>query len=287
MGELKILFISGLVDDYLANVVLHGGRSILGANFVDMNKSWQMYDTAKGKLHDTYGRGFTLYGTLQDIVVDRDDILTKIQHKFFDYIIYGCVHRDMTHINDVIKNYPKERIAFLDGEDGVNFNTELLGKGIYFKRELRELLAPDVYPISFGVPKNLIVDKVPEKTKPLSCIVPGDKYKYDNQDDYYKEYQSSIFAITKKKGGWDCMRHYEILMNGCIPYFMNLANCPELTMNNFPKQLVLEAQVADEALLFMHENSIYKEYAEKLLDYTRNNLTTEHIFNMVMSKLAK
>ena len=30
----------------------------------------------------------------------------------------------------------------------------------------------------------------------------------------YKKY----FWITIK-AGWDCLRHYEILMNGCIPYF--------------------------------------------------------------------
>jgi hypothetical protein len=45
-----------------------------------------------------------------------------------------------------------------------------------------------------------------------------------------------------KKAGWDCMRHYEILGNNCIPYFVGLEDCPKNTLANLPKELLLEAK---------------------------------------------
>jgi hypothetical protein len=44
-----------------------------------------------------------------------------------------------------------------------------------------------------------------------------------------------------KKGGWDCMRHYEIVMCGCVPYFVDIEQCPENTMALWDKQMLLEA----------------------------------------------
>ena len=47
-------------------------------------------------------------------------------------------------------------------------------------------------------------------------------------------------AITYKKTGWDCMRHYEILMNGCIPLFLDIESCPKKIMEDIPKQRLIE-----------------------------------------------
>ena len=55
----------------------------------------------------------------------------------------------------------------------------------------------------------------------------------------FKPYSNSIFAITNKKLGWDCLRHYEILMNGCIPLFLNIEDCPKLTLTTLPKDRLL------------------------------------------------
>lgn len=85
-----------------------------------------------------------------------------------------------------------------------------------------------LHPITFSIPKDKIVLSIPLKTKNCSDLIPGkiETYIYQNEEDYYKEYQSSLFAITTKKGGWDCLRHYEIMANGCIPYFPNIEQCP-------------------------------------------------------------
>lgn len=97
-----------------------------------------------------------------------------------------------------------------------------------------------VYPISFSIPLSKIVDSIPLKTRLLAHIIPGNMntYIYSTKHDYYKGYQESWFALTCKKAGWDCMRHYEIIANGCIPLFLNLPHCPPNTMTTFPKELI-------------------------------------------------
>ena len=99
-----------------------------------------------------------------------------------------------------------------------------------------------VYPISFSIPEENIVNDVPNKTKFLSNLIPGDldTYIYNSKESYNKEYQDSIFGFTYKKGGWDCARHYEILSNGCIPYFPTIEECPKNIMFLLPRELITE-----------------------------------------------
>lgn len=125
-----------------------------------------------------------------------------------------------------------------------------------------------IYPIGFSIPEEKIVKTVPEKTKVLATVVPGklDTYIFRNEEPYYSDYKSSKYALTTEKGGWDCFRHYEILANGCIPLFPSLEKCPPQTMTFFPKQLVTEAN---------NTPNNYDYYANKLLEYTHDNLTTE------------
>jgi hypothetical protein len=102
-----------------------------------------------------------------------------------------------------------------------------------------------VIPFSFSVPDECVVDTIPEKKYLLASLIPGDMSTYifdkSKEKEYNIMYQESRFAITKKKGGWDCLRHYEILMNGCIPLFENLNECPQNTMTTYPKHLNSEA----------------------------------------------
>jgi len=137
-----------------------------------------------------------------------------------------------------------------------------------------------IFPIGFSIPACKIVDKVPEKTRETAIIIPGDfsTYIYQDEESYYKGYQESWFGITKKKSGWDCLRHYEILANGCIPMFEGLENCPPKIMTHFPKELVLKANqdLVNKAL-----------YAEQLLNYTREHLTTKAMASYVLKMCNK
>ena len=131
-----------------------------------------------------------------------------------------------------------------------------------------------VYPISFSIPEEHVVPQVPSKTRAIAYISPHDRstYIYKDQRSYYKGYQESWFGSTIQKAGWDCLRHYEILANGCIPYFENLQNCPPNVMRNFPKSLVAQAMRFDPHLPRNH--AVLTSIIEQLLQYTRQHLTT-------------
>lgn len=138
-----------------------------------------------------------------------------------------------------------------------------------------------LYPISFSIPESKIVHAIPEKTKLLATTIPynNSTYIFNDEETYRKDYQSSIFAITHKKGGWDCMRHYEILANGCIPYFTDLSNCPADQLQLFPKALVKAAMEASTKPNFSPEFHI-----QALLDYTRTHLTTVAMAKYILEK---
>ena len=41
---MKVLFVAkGDLPDYQADTIMHGGRSVLGSDFVDANFAWYMY----------------------------------------------------------------------------------------------------------------------------------------------------------------------------------------------------------------------------------------------------
>lgn len=148
----------------------------------------------------------------------------------------------------------------------------------------------NIIPFSFSIPDECIVDSIPKKEVLLASLIPGDltTYVYGKHDEqlYYDMYKKSRFAITKKKGGWDCLRHYEILMNGCIPLFENLKDCPEYTMTTYPKHLNDEAyelynnwQETDENI----EN--YNILCLKYLEHTRKFCTTSYAAKVVVENI--
>jgi hypothetical protein len=202
-------------------------------------------------------------------------VIDLIENKFFDKIIYPSIWRCADYFELVKKVYNKKDIIFIDGEDEEDrIQKDVVGQGRYFKREYNKKI-DGVYPINFGIPEELVLDKIKDKEKLISDIVPNFKYKYvfENEDEYYNEYSKSWFAHTSKKGGWDCMRHYEIMMNGCIPIFDNLENCPSNTLTNLPKKEIIK---------FSNEKKTNLEQNQFILEYTKNNLTTKNIIHNVI-----
>ena len=65
----SVLFLHANAEDYLADSLLHGLRSLLGADVVDVPRRDSLY--AVEDQSRVYGRGFTLYGTLPEIDVWR------------------------------------------------------------------------------------------------------------------------------------------------------------------------------------------------------------------------
>ncbi len=288
---MKILYFTNpqsLLDqynDYISDLLLHGLREHFDKSVIDFPGSWHLYeDESKKKNLDTndkiWGRGFTLKNILNNYnSIDREDIEQKLQTKYFDLIIYSSARRSKPLINEAIKY--NNKIIFIDGEDDQYIDKELNKIGKYFKRELIEK-KKDLYPIQFAVPKDKILKDV--NTEPqnlLAPLIPGrlDTYIYESEKSYYEMYQNSIFALTYKKAGWDCLRHYEILMNGCLPLFLNIENCPTNTMVNFPKQEMVQIKNK-------YENILKNYFPTKIFKYKFIELKrfSDYFFNLLFNQ---
>jgi hypothetical protein len=54
----------------------------------------------------------------------------------------------------------------------------------------------------------------------------GTSYAFEDEADYYADLQAARFGITVRRAGWDCLRHYELAANGCVPCFRSLDEKP-------------------------------------------------------------
>lgn len=151
------------------------------------------------------------------------------------------------------------------------------------------------YPIQFSIPESKVVQAPLPKDRDFAFLIPGNAqtYIFSSEEEYCRGYQRSYFAVTGKKGGWDCMRHYEILANGCIPYFVNLEECPPNTLYFLPKDLIQEAMhlpgVCYETLTINHaifDRAKYDKILAELLDYTRKHLTTRAMAEYLLQTIG-
>jgi len=333
---------SDSAGDYQADTLFHGLRSILGEDVVDGYKMWHLYDTAdKSTLKRLWGKGFTTYGLLPDMKIDREDLASKIHNDYFDYIICPIHHteiRNYTAIFDTIgrllKYYPPTKIAIIDGWDRPIIDQALASKAQYFKRELCVAYEQTAKPISFSLPKEKIKELSFTREHDFAPLVPAyghfddphhKTYIYDTEKDYYDMYAESFFAYTCKKGreddkteGWDCMRHYEILACGSVPFFTDIEQCSRLALTKFPKELCVQAkkikgvypgtkfpynpgvdtfigtsrqiEAGDDRGYINHEELDIHEYdhfREEFREYTVKNLTTESMAKYLLEEMKR
>lgn len=144
-----------------------------------------------------------------------------------------------------------------------------------------------ICPISYSFPAEKIVPYISFKTEHTA----NHQYQFTDEDEYLAHYRKAFFGTTQKRAGWDCLRHYEILSQGVIPHFKNLENLPPKTMVHFPKQLVLElntkyySKTLEE--IYKESSSIVYNDLDSLLDYTKENLTTEKSVEYILKMLKK
>jgi hypothetical protein len=224
-----------------------------------------------------------MWGLLEDQGIDRTDIEQKIQNRYFDLVVFSRIDFDSPYRELILKHYRPNEIIFLDGQDPPTIYPEMIGKGIYFKRELFQ---PNwgILPISFGFPREK-VQKPVEKVQMMCSVDPRDRNTYTHwiESAYYNDYNQSLFGITTRKGGWDCMRHYEIIGSRCIPLFLDLAECPKSVCTTLPKQLLLD-------VLHKVQNYQYFDYRaveEQLHQHFMNNCLTEHVAKYVIDQHIK
>ena len=178
----------------------------------------------------------------------------------------------------------------------------------YFKRELTPrtlkyrcfLLAPEWliskamhfapwHKTSFSIPNEKVLSTLPPKKKLMAAHIVDPEvaqyfggsttgYAFSSEEEYYKDLQTSRFAITSKRGGWDCLRHYEIAANGCVPCFRSLDRKPETCAPHglSRENCIVYENVAD---LKSQINSItdrsYAQLQQNALGWAKANTTTE------------
>jgi hypothetical protein len=260
---MRVIYITTYGQDNLEDAVFHGLRSLFGEDCVEYPKKERMYTNfvPPPDLH-VYGRLFTLWKTLDDIDIDRSTVYERIKKGDYDLLIFGSIHRSFPIFKELYQYLDPTKTILLDGEDHV-----MPRKGtqqfIYFKRELtpkvwyyqyykmiprfvyRSLPLPsNMRPTAFAIPKEKITgnvslsDKVhllpshivDEEVRQSDLVThrSGADHVFTTEHDYYQNLQRSKFGITTKRGGWDCLRHYEIAANGAVVCFRDLDRKPAM-----------------------------------------------------------
>lgn len=266
---MKLLFLTTFnkdkQGDYLELSIIHGMRKILGDDFVEYPKKKILYgDFSESPQQTLHGKGFT-YCTkiIEDTSYDRSNLNVMD----FDVVLMGSGHMYQENIEI---HHPN--IWYTDGNDLYGNskriiqykNEQLIGCQFLnkcFKRELLESF-PNVYPTGFGIPESkirpIVLDnknKLIQSTAPSdACFYENSSYKFNNEEEYYKDMSESWFGLSCKKGGWDCLRHYEILASGSLLLIRDFQTKPPLCEPNCPT-----ISYSSKEELFGIMNSLVKE----------------------------
>jgi hypothetical protein len=205
-----------------------------------------------------------------------------------------------------------------------------------FRRDIesKQCSYTTLHPITFAIPFRNIVPKVTRhkffdflpygmRKFPPWEFRPGD-YRMGHQDEFLTSllHKHSYYAFTHKRGGWDCMRHTEILAAGSIPYFADLHLCGKYCLVMLPKDLLKEVfdmpgvsfigalnhpngppnrefiEPIPRATANMNYNKPgridwntfdekrYYELADKMLEYTQKYMSTRSLVAYVLHKIG-
>jgi hypothetical protein len=290
---MKILYITnhidiarasgGFINDYQNDLVFYGLRELFGDNVVDSTPIVSLYKECEDKISPRHlWGGMTTFWLIGDNNIDRTNIEEKIKDRYYDLIIYGAIKRCKNYYDLVSQYYPANKVILIDGNDETELDP-LYQKHLYFKRELIEN-HKNLLPITFGIPTSKLAIPNTNKTQQFATCIPGqpETYIFKSEQPYYEDYQKSQYGVTMKKAGWDCMRHYEILGNYCIPYFIGLEDCPSNTLTNLPKELLLEAR----ELVNNFDESRYFSILDELFEHTKSHLTTKELAKSIIEKIS-
>jgi hypothetical protein len=141
-----------------------------------------------------------------------------------------------------------------------------------------EKVLNDIHPFGYSYPEEYFIMTNPHKTQVWAEVIPGFKetYRFGQELEYNQMYQSSKFAFTWKKGGWDCLRHYEIIANGAVPVFRDIDFCPDSSLINLPKDLF---KLVNKELIpwksTIDSEQLYQTLLTQIREYTFKNATCE------------
>jgi hypothetical protein len=116
---MRVLFLHSGAPDYQAEALLHGLRSLLGPNCVDVPRANALYDTLlPDERHRLRGRGFTLYGLLPDLP-DMEATRARWQDDLssYDLVVIASVWRLWRRLTEPAIRDVWRRVVLVDGED--------------------------------------------------------------------------------------------------------------------------------------------------------------------------
>lgn len=286
---MKILIIPSSQSDYLQDSVYLGMKDIFGTDVECTYDCHYLYKGTHIEKNYFWGYGFTYTNILNpNLNIVSKNTLDKIKDKYYDLIIYSFVSRNSDMLDQIINITNGKNVILINGEDDSERFDFYNDKILYFKRELIEKKQNNIFPIHYAIHESKIYNGAVIKTKILSDSLPtmnnctnisSSHYIFNNELDYYFDYQISKYGITKKKGGWDSMRHYEILANKCVPLFNDINKCPKLTLTNLPKKILLEI---NETYPNISETK-YEYFLNELFEFTKNNLTTKKLAEYILN----
>ncbi len=311
------------ICDYQQDSLLHGLKSILSPDeLVDHPKAEHLYQTYPHNM----GRRFSLYKLLPDEYICRADLKSKIKNRYFDKIILAFHHSTngqwwkwQQYISTMLIHYPPERLVVLNGWDLPHYHTGVVNSvKYYFQREIVDN-NPKILPIQFGIPKEKLRSPHP-KLRAFAPHIPSmfswencphtKTYNYDNEEDFYDDYQRSMFGYHCKKGGWDTMKGLEILAGACMPVWLDQQECPSETLKFYPKELLSHVRelpgvdwgLIDKSKYVCDTRNIregggainedrfdfdsYHELLFDLLEYTKTHLTTEALGRRFLDEIT-
>ena len=223
-----------------------------------------------------------------DIALMRDCTSLIHSNSSLCWIISFLSTKTKRYIPYTSKQYlnQNQHLQTIEPTDTLTYVTQLSHEEVY-ALDVNDIR---IYPLSFCIPDECVVESIPEKTSLLASLIPGDTSTYiftkEKEKEYNEMYRRARFALTRMKGGWDCLRHYEILMNGCIPLFEDLDRCPTYTLTTYPKELNREAYAL---YTTWQENEEYiQKYTElcsRFLEHTRRYCTTSATARYFLDKM--
>lgn len=314
--------------DYLVDLLYHGFKKEFHTfEYHDMSHTYKIdYNNLSVTGHKGY---FSIYERLNESY--------KLQHydslwdDYYDYVVMPIHHscrgnRKVIEENiSYIQDKTNAKIAVICGDENPNEHLFLADRIdiVFFKCELTDNVYKTgrVFPVSYCIPRENIIDEVRLEDKELDFmpLIPTflrrglpheDTYIYTDEDHYLLDYRRSYFGFTCKKGGWDLLRHYEMLSQGCLPYFTDVENLPKHTMFKYPRHLcsIIKmmkgvypnwkneyisigscVDILNTTGHFINHNEFskdfYLELANCMLEYTKKHLTTQYMARHIVNTL--
>ena len=252
---------ASMVSDYQSDMLFHGLVKKLGRSVHTAHDLWWHHKKKKEKnpqlFSKIWGNGFTIYGLLDKEEYEYKEVKDPTEYDAVIIPIHHTMNKQDSYLFEVVKflrniGFEKKQVIVIDGWDQEYINKEIAESCTYYKREMKDYHDEYAQPIYFAFPKEKIkkIDDSKRNTA-FAPLIPVNQsidpsyistYIYDTEDSYYDMYQTAYFSYTSKKGGWDTLRHYEIIANGSIPFFVDMEACPKYTLWNFPKERAIQSK---------------------------------------------